>query len=418
MAVSAPPRRIVWVPPRLYAAQYAALYHPARYVVIEAATKVGKTYGCMVWLLDQALRRAPGQVCWWGAPYYGQALIAFRRYATLLADTPCQWNHSRLTVTLPNGAVLAFKSLERPDALYGEDVYAAVIDEATRVREEAWHAVRSTLTATQGPVRLIGNVRGRRNWVYRLARRAEQGAAEWHYARLTAWDAVRAGLLPAAEVLDAQRTLPAPVFRQLYLAEPADDEGNPFGLDAIRRALAPLSPRPPVVWGWDLGRAQDWTVGVALDAAGAVCRLERWQGLPWDVQLARLAACIGRTPAWVDATPGSVGDPVVTWLQRGRPWVHGFAFTAASKQQLMERLAVALQQGRLRLPDGVLRQELEAFEYEVTRSHVRYRAPAGCHDDAVCALALAVYGQDQLRRAPAVRVGRVRGWAPAGGRAG
>ena len=29
---------------------------------------------------------------------------------------------------------------------------------------EAWHALRSTLTATQGPVRIIGNVSGRRNW--------------------------------------------------------------------------------------------------------------------------------------------------------------------------------------------------------------------------------------------------------------
>ena len=33
--------------------------------------------------------------------------------------------------------------------------------EASRAREEAWHALRSTLTATRGKVRVIGNVKER-----------------------------------------------------------------------------------------------------------------------------------------------------------------------------------------------------------------------------------------------------------------
>ena len=39
-------------------------------------------------------------------------------------------------------------------------------------------------------------------------------------------------------------------------------------------------------------------------------------------------------------------------------------------------------------PDNI--SELEAFEYEYTRTGVRYTAPPGMHDDCVCALALAV----------------------------
>ena len=39
---------------------------------------------------------------------------------------------------------------------------------------------------------------------------------------------------------------------------------------------------------------------------------------------------------------------------------------------------------------GVIVKELEAFEYEYTRTGVRYSAPEGLHDDAVCALALAI----------------------------
>jgi hypothetical protein len=78
--------------------------------------------------------------------------------------------------------MVAFKSAEKPDNLYGDDVYAVVIDEASRVRQESWHAVRSTLTATRGPVRIIGNIKGRKNWFYDLARKAEAGEEGMHYA--------------------------------------------------------------------------------------------------------------------------------------------------------------------------------------------------------------------------------------------
>ena len=64
-------------------------------------------------------------------------------------------------------------------------------------------------------------------------------------------------------------------------------------------------------------------------------------------------------------------------------------FTAPSKQQIMEGLAVAIQQRNVTFPNGALKAELDAFEYEYTRSGVHYSAPAGMHDDGVCALALA-----------------------------
>lgn len=55
----------------------------------------------------------------------------------------------------------------------------------------------------------------------------------------------------------------------------------------------------------------------------------------------------------------------------------------------MEGLAVAIQKQEIGFPEGVITHELESFEYEYTRTGVRYSAPSGMHDDAVCALALA-----------------------------
>jgi hypothetical protein len=297
-------------------------------------------------------------------------------------------NETELTLTLANGAVIWFKRADTPDSLYGEDVYAAVIDEASRCKEDAWYAVRSTLTATRGPVRIIGNVRGRRNWMYHLARRAEAGADGMHYAKITAPEAVAAGILDAAEIDDARAQLPDHIFRELYLAEPSDDGGNPFGLTAIERCIAPLSTAEPAVWGWDLAKSKDWTVGIALDGDGVACRVERWQA-PWETTIDRIITYTGMTSALVDST--GVGDPVLEALQKRSPTgnFEGFKFTGPSKQQLMEGLAVAIQQQQIHYPDGVIVNELETFEYVYTRAGVHYSAPEGLFDDCVCALALA-----------------------------
>jgi hypothetical protein len=103
-------------------------------------------------------------------------------------------------------------------------------------------------------------------------------------------------------------------------------------------------------------------------------------------------------PTIADAT--GVGDPVVERLQRtADSHIQAFKFTPSSKQQLMEGLAVAIQSHDIGIPDrGLIMQELEDFEYEYTRTGVRYTCPSGLHDDCVDALALAVSGMQLGRR--------------------
>lgn len=376
--------------------QLDAIFNDARYSVIEASTKSGKTVGCMVWLAEQGFRGTLGHNYWWVAPIYSQAKIAYRRLKRGLPTELYAANETELTLTLANGATLWFKGADKPDSLYGEDVHAAVIDEATRCKEEAWHAVRSTLTATRGPLRIIGNVKGRKNWAYHIARRAEGGDPDMHYAKITAADAVRAGIITADEVADARRLLPEAVFRELYEADPSDDQNNPFGIAAIRDCIAPIEAGgAPQAWGWDLAKSVDWTVGIGLDRVGRTSRFERFQ-MPWEETRLRIRDATGTVPALVDST--GVGDPVLEALQRGMTNFEGFKFTAVSKQQLMEGLAVAIQHHEVQYPDGVIVSELESFEYEYTRTGVRYSAPAGLHDDCVCALALAVQRNGRQKR--------------------
>lgn len=343
--------------------------------------------GCIVWLTEQALLGRPGQDFWWVAPTYGVAKIAWRRMKRALPDHLFTSTSSPPSITI-GGRIITFKGADNPDNLYGEDVFAAVIDEATRCKEEAWIALRSTLTATRGPVRIIGNVKGKKNWAYQLARRAEGGAKGMSYAKLTAWDAVEGGVLEREEIEDAKAQLPEHVFQELYLAEPGDDGTNPFGLEAIEACVQDgLSDEEPVCWGWDLAKKQDWTVGVGLDRNRRVCRFLRFQK-PWGETEATILPTVA-VPGRVDST--GVGDPIAEKLER-HPGSNcrGFLFTARSKQQLMEGLAYSIQTNLVGVLEGIMRSELEQFEYAYTRTGVRYEAPAGMHDDTVMALALAL----------------------------
>jgi len=389
--------------PHLYKKQEAAIFCDARYCIDEASTKSGNTHGCIVWIFEKALNGKPGHNFWWVAPVYPQAKIAYRRLKRALASSLPQemvkTNDSDLYIQiLPFDTFIWFKTADKPDSLYGEDVYAAVIDEATRVKEESWYAIRSTITKTRGDVRFIGNVKGRKNWAYKLARRAEAGERNMHYSMITAYDAAEAGVLDWQEIEDAKAELPLPIFEELYLCKPSDDGGNPFGLKQIEACIGEMSVLPPVVWGWDLAKSQDYTVGIALDVNGHVCGFERWQS-PWNITKDRILSYTGRTRALCDST--GVGDPIVEDLQLealGGSYKYaaarisnyeGFKFTGPSKQQLLDGLRVAIQGTQIRYPEGTIVSELESFEYEYTSTGVRYAAASGMYDDCVMALALA-----------------------------
>lgn len=410
-------RTIVFQGATLYPKQRDAIYDDARIACIESSTKAGKTVGALAWIIEQGLRGQPGQNYWWVAPVYTQTEIAFRRCWNMLEPLKamCKRNQSAFFILLPNQTRIMFKSGERPDDLYGEDVYACVMDEASRMREESWHAIRSTLTATRGPVRIIGNVRGRKNWFYRLSRLAESGVDGMAFHRITAWDAVEAGVLAREEIESAKRDFirlgQEDVFRQLYMAEALDDASNPFGIKAIEACCAGIenySSDFPIAAGVDLaGRgavnvvrtgdieSRDWTALALMDRNGFMTFLDRFRKPHRETTL-EIVRRVGRVMAFVDST--GTGDAIVEDLQRrGDMRVLGYTFTDRSRQDLLEGLALALQEEKIHWPDfvtsdgkGSLRDELESFEYSYTPRGVRYTVPEGQTDDITMAVALAV----------------------------
>lgn len=326
------------------------------------------------------------------APTFGTAEIAFNRMRVQVTDKRFfKVNESKMVLTLPHGSKIHFKSAEKADNLYGDDVYAFVFDEFTRARESAWHALRTTITSTGGKGKFIGNVRGRRNWGHIMAMKAKAGLPGYAYFKITAYDAAAEGMLTkdgrpmADEIAEAKMDLPESVFNELYLAEASEDGSNPFGIQFIQQCVYPLSTKPPICFGIDLAKSVDWTAIIGLDVNACVSYFDHFRK-DWTSTTNDIIA-LPEAPAKIDST--GVGDPIVETVQTKRQRAEGFKFTQYSKQQIMEGLALAIQKRAISFPDGPIKDELESFEFEYTRTGVLYTAPAGMHDDCVCALAMA-----------------------------
>ena len=362
----------------------------ARFSVLEIGRRWGKTTFGIQLAIDDAMS---GRKVGWFAPSYKYLADPVREFERALKPVVRRIDRIEKRMELKTNGSIDFWTLEDIDSGRGRSYDRIVIDEAGFAPRllEAWRAsMRATLADRKGRALFLGTPKGTGDF-HRLYLEAEgDTTGEWRAFRI---GSVSNPHLDPSEIEAARRMLPAEVFAQEFEGVPAEDGGNPFGLDAIRECIAPMPDTAVECWGVDLAKSQDWTVAVGLDGEGRVCRLDRWQG-PWSVTRERLARMIGDKPAQIDST--GVGDPIVEDLRKVCRRAEGFKFTSQSKQQLMEGLQLAIQTREIRFPDGWLRSELEAFGFRYSGRAVSYEATVG-HDDGVCALALAVLARRQRK---------------------
>ena len=215
--------RVIYEALPTYDKQYQAFDGAPRFSFVEGSTKSGKTAGALDWQFREWINDAGAAEHWWVAPVYGQANIAFVRAKRAMHDAIrygiIQVNNTDKAFINSKGCVWRFRSAMNEDNLYGEDVRSLVLDEASRASEEAFVSCRSTLTATRGKARVVGNIRGTNNWFYRMCRKIESGGMtkNYDYSKLTSADAVAAGVLDIEEIEEAKRILPLGAFEELYL---------------------------------------------------------------------------------------------------------------------------------------------------------------------------------------------------------
>lgn len=251
-----------------YPKQKAAIFDPEGDAIVLASPKAGKTIACLQWLIEQTENGRAHNRYLWVAPTYGQSKIAFRRaYNEVLNPEHIGIHKTDHTITMPNDTVIFFGSADKPDNIFGEDYWAVVVDEATRVSLEAWVAVTSTTQHTAATMRLIGNNTRRPNWAKKLAIKARKGELEgWTYTKLEREDAIAAGVISETQDTKTRQLIPEDEYRILY--EGADSGDGGIHIDTYKLTPEPLPAMSLKVRAWDLASTKggDYTVGARIEA--------------------------------------------------------------------------------------------------------------------------------------------------------
>lgn len=418
----------LWRNPQADADQYRFIWSEKRISLAATGTKIGKTLGCAVWIITKALERRDA-ICWWVAPWRKTAKIGFNRVISMLPPGKVVINKTDLTIYFPhNGSRIEFRTAENPDTLFGDAITAVVIDEGGRVREEAWTAIGSVTLQTQAQIRIASNTdKGKRNWLYRefMRGKTDNPVIESFHIRTPDAPHFQEGGKPGPSAIEEYRKALSPLaYEAIVLAEFPDDAATVFpGLHSDEVLVNswngllfdytglpfeyefPAYPGGIFVGGLDLANRRDWTVITVMDAvSGLLVYWARFQHVMWEEQIRRVQEVQNMygCPFLVDSTGGSVGDPLIERMQTQGIMAEGFEFKNRTKQWIIEKLAVDIQQKDVHIPAGLtpLIKEMDEFEREVSDSGVvKYCAPdgEGMHDDAVFSLALANWARGNIQ---------------------
>ena len=366
---------------------------PARFRVLACGRRRwGKTRLGAALCLKTA---ADGGRAWWVAPSYPMSVVGWRLIHRLALQIPgAEILKGDRRVTLPGGGEIQVRSADNPDSLRGEGLDLVVLDECAFIHEDAWQeAIRPALSDRKGRAMFISTPKGR-NWFWRVWQRCiDEHDPEWH-----GWQLPTAAnpYIDTAEIEAARQGLPERVFEQEYLAMFLDDAGGIFRRVAEAAVAIPQDGAiggHTYTIGVDWARDADYTALAVYDATlGAIVALDRFNQIDYQIQLGRLTALCDRfRPSAIIAEANSIGTPLIEQLQRQGLPVVPFMTTNASKQVMVDALALALENRSLTIiPDPVLIAELQAYQGErLPGGAMRYSAPQGLHDDTVMAVMLA-----------------------------
>ena len=366
--------------PKPHAAQRAVLDSPARFRVMMCGRRFGKSLISQNISIENGLNNRKVAYI---TPTYQLGKTFFQEICKVLPEKIYKKNETDLTINFITGGQIRFFTGERLDALRGLKFHLVIIDEASYIAnlQDGWlNSIRPTLTDYKGLAIFLSTPRGK-NFFYSLYMKG--GEPDWEAFKFTTYDNPH---IDPTEIDAAKFQLPNVVFEQEYMANPMENAANPFGSEHINACVKDGIAGKAEYYGIDLAKSVDWTVIIGLDKLGQVVHFERFQK-DWMQTKETILRLPKNLPIMIDST--GVGDAIVEELQKKFTQMHGFKFTSTSKQQLLEALANSIQTKTISYPTGLIKEELEIFEYTFTSTGVRYSAPSGFHDDCVIALALA-----------------------------
>jgi hypothetical protein len=229
-----------------------------RWAVLVCHRRAGKTVATICDIIRRAITESKQDARYaYIAPYYAQAKnIAWDYLLKFAAPAIVKANQSELWIELVNGAKVRLFGADNPDALRGLYLDGVVLDEYADMKPRLWgEIVRPLLTDRQGWATFIGTPKGH-NAFYNIYTEAQK-SPNWYVKTLRA---DQSGLLPDAELLDAQASMSANQYEQEFLCSfEAAILGAYYGqemrriTDLNRITNVEYDPMYPCNTAWDLG---------------------------------------------------------------------------------------------------------------------------------------------------------------------
>lgn len=309
-------------------------------------------------------------------------------------------NDSELAIYYKNGSIQRFVGCEDIDKHRGINPIDVVFDEYSEEKEQMWTAIiQPILRENHGTATFIFTPKGK-NHAWKLIQMARDNPQEWFVQILGVQDTK---VFTEEELNEIKRNTPQALYAQEYECEFVEGAGQFF-----RRISQNTYPKDKDLpeegdfqLGVDLAKYNDWTVLTPFNLNYFIAYpQDRFNQVDWNLQKAKIEATARRfndALIWPDST--GIGDPVVEDLKArglrvGGEDGKGFKFTETSRMNLLNNLAILLEQDKIKIPDDEgLIAELESFRYTLSeQGKIKVTVPEGMHDDRVMSLALSVWG--------------------------
>jgi len=208
----------------LHTKQELVFHHHARYKIVAAGRRFGKSYLAAILLFVEAskdtMTRSDGVVIdlilekvYYVAPTFTQGKeIMWPVLKSLGADLIEQAYENEAMVRLHNGRTIHIKGADRPDSLRGTGLSYVVLDEYAFMKEEVWEMIISPqLARSEGGALFIGTPDGKNHFYDLYQMGLDEHEEDW-----ASWNFKSADnpYLPAAEIDKARRRMSTERFMQ------------------------------------------------------------------------------------------------------------------------------------------------------------------------------------------------------------
>jgi hypothetical protein len=388
--------------PALWPHQKAFVDDPVQFTVCKSATKCGKTTASSWWLARQAMQK-PGGLFWWVGPTNDVGLIGYKTVLHLLSAAIIKKQERPWKFYIENGSCIALKSAQEPEHLMGAGVNGGVLDEAgLREYDKAWPNIKTTISATRAPLKIIGNPGDAGQFMDRAERWGlDPSMPEWSFHR---WKFLDRPTATESDLDQAKRELgeDSTEYRRYYLGETIHGAGSFFhNLDTVSTGTVE-EPKPgrQYLLGVDPCIRSDFFVATVWDVeARRQVYYSRHKGTPPEQQEEETnrVALLYNNAAIVIEVNGPGGPIARSLMIRGRA-VYPFETTGKSKPECLYEYRSDIAHGTVTLlADEYQKQEHIAYQMRTTHiGTVKFGSPHGGFDDMVMANAIANNG---LKRA-------------------